>query len=103
MGCRDQNSDTACSLARPEQMTIEGTQPSYRSPLPEDNFKAAFPAFPSLQKFADAIYRIYDSEIGYIAHRQFVMWGDELQAAFLRIVTDPTKQLCDIPETAGNT
>jgi len=82
----------------PKQMPIEGTQLSYRTSLPEENFKAAFPAFPSLQKFADAIYRIYDSEIGYIVHRQFVMWGDELQAAFLRIVTDPTKQLCDIPE-----
>jgi len=82
----------------PAQMPIEGTAPSYRTQLPEENFKAAFPAFPSLQKFADAIYRIYDSEIGYIAHRQFVMWGDELQAAFLKIVTDPSKQLCDIPE-----
>ncbi len=82
----------------PSQMAIEGTVPSYKSPLPEDLFKATFPAFPSLQAFADAIYRIYDSEIGYIAHRQFVMWGDELQAAFLKIVTDPTKQLCDIPE-----
>ena len=82
----------------PSQVSIEGTAPSYRAQLPEENFKAAFPAFPSLQAFADAIYRIYDSEIGYIAHRQFVMWGDELQAAFLKIVTDPTKQLCDIPE-----
>ncbi len=82
----------------PAQMPIEGTVPAYRAQLPEDHFKAAFPAFPSLQKFADAIYRIYDSEIGYIAHRQFIMWGDELQAAFLKIVTDPTKQLCDIPE-----
>ena len=82
----------------PAQIAIEGTVPSYKAQLPEDLFKAAFPAFPSLQAFADAIYRIYDSEIGYIAHRQFVMWGDELQAAFLRIVTDPTRQLCDIPE-----
>lgn len=81
----------------PARMPVEGTAPAYTSPLPEELFKAAFPAFPSWQAFADAIYRIYDSEIGYIAHRQFVMWGDELQAAFLRIVTDPAKQLCDIP------
>jgi hypothetical protein len=26
------------------------------------------------------------------------MWGDELQAAFLNIVTDPARQLCDIEE-----
>jgi len=82
----------------PPQIPIEGTVPSYIAKLPEDYFKAAFPAFPSWQAFADAIYRIYDSEIGYIAHRQFIMWGDELQAAFLNIVTDPTKQLCDLQE-----
>jgi glycolate oxidase len=82
----------------PAVMPIEGTVPSYQAQLPGDLFRAAFPAFPSWQDFADAIYRIYDSEIGYIAHRQFVMWGDELQAAFLNIVTDPTKQLCDLEE-----
>ena len=82
----------------PAVMPIEGTVPSYQAQLPGDLFRAAFPAFPSWQDFADAIYRIYDSEIGYIAHRQFVMWGDELQAAFLNIVTDPTRQLCDLEE-----
>ena len=82
----------------PSQIPIEGTVPSYKAQLPEDLFKAAFPAFPNWQAFADAIYRIYDSEIGYIAHRQFIMWGDELQAAFLNIVTDPTKQLYDLQE-----
>ncbi len=81
----------------PTVMPVEGTIPSYGSPLPEDLFRAAFPAFPSWQAFADALYKIYDSEIGYIAHRQFVMWGDELQAAFLKIVTDPARQLCDLP------
>jgi len=82
----------------PSQMPIEGIVPAYKAPLPEDLFRAAFPAFPNWQAFADAIYRIYDSEIGYIAHRQFIMWGDELQAAFLNIVTDPTKQLYDLQE-----
>ena len=82
----------------PETLPVEGTVPSYQAQLPGDLFRAAFPAFPSWQDFADAIYRIYDSEIGYIAHRQFVMWGDELQAAFLNIVTDPTRQLCDLEE-----
>jgi glycolate oxidase len=82
----------------PSVMPIEGTVPAYKSPLPENLFRAAFPAFPSWQAFADAVYKIYDSEIGYIAHRQFIMWGDELQAAFLKIVTDPTKQLCDLEE-----
>ncbi len=82
----------------PATLPIEGTVPSYQAALPEDQFKAAFPAFSDWQDFSDAIYRIYDSEIGYIAHRQFVMWGDELQAAFLNIVTDPTRQLCDLEE-----
>lgn len=82
----------------PQVMPVEGTVPSYRTALPAEQFRAMFPTFPSWQAFADAIYYLYDSEIGYIAHRQFVMWGDELQAAFLRIVSDPDKQLCDLEE-----
>ncbi|MCX8044918.1 MAG: FAD-binding oxidoreductase [Desulfobacterota bacterium] len=82
----------------PPVMPIEGTVPAYRTKLPADQFRATFPAFPSWQSFADAIYHIYDSEIGYIAHRQYVMWGDELQAAFLKIVSDPDRQLCDLEE-----
>lgn len=81
----------------PAVMPVEGTVPAYNSPLPE-NFSAYTLAFPSWQAYADAYYQIYDAEIGHIAHKQFPQWGNELQAAIVRIVTDPTKQMCDLEE-----
>ena len=81
----------------PAVMPVQGVVPSYNSPLPE-NFRAYTLAFPSWQAYADAYYEIYESEIGYVGHRQFIQWGDELQAAMIKIVTDPTKQLCDLEE-----
>ncbi len=65
----------------PAVMPVEGTIPSYYSPLPE-NFSSYTLAFPTWEAFADAIYKIYDAQIGYIGHKQFSMWGEELQAAY---------------------
>lgn len=79
----------------PAVMPVEGTAPAYTSPLP-DNFSAYTLAFPNWQAYADAYYKIYDAEIGYIAHKQFSQWGNALQAAVIKIVTDPTKQMCDL-------
>jgi len=81
----------------PAVMPVEGTAPAYNSPLPE-NFSAYTLAFPSWQAYADAYYQIFDAEIGYIAHKQFPQWGNELQAAIVKIVTDPNKQMCDLEE-----
>lgn len=81
----------------PAVMPVEGTAPAYNSPLPE-NFSAYTLAFPSWQAYADAYYQIYDAEIGYIAHKQFPQWGNELQAAIVKIVTDPTRQMYDLEE-----
>jgi len=81
----------------PATMPIEGKVPAYNSPLPE-NLRAHTLAFPTWQAFADACYKIYDSGIGYIAHRQFNKWGEALQGAVLKIVSDPTKQLDDLEE-----
>jgi hypothetical protein len=81
----------------PAVMPIEGTVPIYKSAVP-DNFRSYTLAFPDWQSYTEAHYKLYDSEIGYIAHRQFIQWGDELQAAVIKIVTDPTKQMCDLEE-----
>jgi glycolate oxidase len=81
----------------PSVMPVEGVVPAYNSPLPE-NFRAYTLAFPSSQAYADASYKIWNAEIGYISHRQFSLWGTNLQVAILRIITDPTKQLGDLEE-----
>ena len=81
----------------PPVMPVEGTVSTYNSPLP-DNFSAYTLAFPGWQAYADAYYKIYDAEIGYIAHKQLPQWGNEIQAGIVKIVTDPTKQMCDLEE-----
>jgi len=79
----------------PKVMPIEGQIPYYITSLP-DNFKSHTIGFPSWKAYADALFKLYDAEIGYILHRQFNMWGDELQAAILKIRTDSSYSLEDI-------
>ena len=83
----------------PAVMPVEGTTPAYNSPLPE-NFSAYTIAFPTWQAYADAYHKIWESEIAYIAHRQFNMLGDDLGPAFFMMYIDPTKQLDDLDEFA---
>jgi glycolate oxidase len=83
----------------PTSMPVEGTVPAYHSPLPE-NFKAYTVAFPTWQAYADGYYKLWESEIAYIAHRQFNMLGDDLAPAFFKMYIDPTKQLDDLEEYA---
>ncbi len=81
----------------PKHLPVEGTVPAYRTPLP-DNFKAYTVAFPSWKAWADAAYTIWDTGIGYLAHRQFNMFGRDLKFAMVKILTDPTKTLGDLEE-----
>jgi len=81
----------------PTTLPVEGTVPAYKAKLP-DNFKAYTLAFPTWQGWADACHKIWDAELGYIAHRQFNMLGRELKYAMVKILTDPTKTLCDLEE-----
>ncbi len=52
---------------------------------------------PTWDAWADAYYRIYDNEIGYIFHRQFNLAGADLAPAFWLMYNDPTKVLSDVP------
>ncbi len=81
----------------PAVMPIEGTVPVYTTQLPE-NIRCHAVAWSTWQGYADALYKIFDNDIGYIVHRQFIMFGDELQAAVLKILTDTTKTMNDLEE-----
>jgi glycolate oxidase len=81
----------------PEHLPVEGTVPAYQAVLP-DNFKAYTVAFPSWKAWADAAYMIWDTGIGYLAHRQYNMFGRDLKHAMVKILTDPTKTLGDLEE-----
>ena len=72
----------------PTEFPVEGTVPAYKSSLP-DNFRTYTVVFPSWQQYADGIYKLYDSEICYIAHRQFSMLGEDLWPAFCTMFLDP--------------
>jgi glycolate oxidase len=81
----------------PEKLPVEGIVPAYKISLP-DNFKAYTVAFPSWKAWADAAYMIWDTGIGYLAHRQYTMFGRDLKHAMVKILTDPTKTLGDLEE-----
>ena len=81
----------------PKTLPVEGIIPAYRSPLPE-NFKAYTVAFPSWKAWADAAYLIWDAGIGYLAHRQFNMFGRDLKYAMVKVITDPSKTLGDLED-----
>jgi glycolate oxidase len=81
----------------PRSLHIEGTVPAYKTTLP-DNFKTYTLAFPSWSAWSDTCYKIWDAGIGYVAHRQFNMFGRALKGAMIKILSDPTKTLSDIDE-----
>jgi len=83
----------------PPELETKGTVPAYRAAVPE-NFRVYSLAFPSWEAYAEAYYKIYDNEIGYLFHKQFNMLGADLGPAFWLLYNDPTKTLSDIEEIA---
>jgi hypothetical protein len=79
----------------PTYLPSTGKVPAYKADLPA-NFKCYTLCFPSWQAYADAVTLIWDSDVAYIGHRQFNMFGREVKGAMIRILTDPDKQLGDI-------
>ena len=81
----------------PAPLPVEGRPPAYKANLP-DNIRVYTLGFPSWKAWANACYLIFDAGIGYVAHRQFNMFGRDLKGAMVQILSDPTKTLGDIEE-----
>ncbi len=81
----------------PAPLPVEGRPPAYKANLP-DNIRVYTLGFPSWKAWADGCYMIFDAGIGYVAHRQFSMFGRDLKGAMVQILSDPTKTLGDIEE-----
>jgi hypothetical protein len=64
-------------------LLVEGIIPAYKTSLP-DNFKAYTVAFPSWKAWADAAHLIWETDLGYLAHRQFNMFGMDLKYAMVK-------------------
>jgi hypothetical protein len=80
----------------PPYLPSEGTIPAYRAVLP-DNFKCYTLCFPTWEAWTNAAAFIWETDVAYLGHRQFNMFGREVKGAMIRILNDPQKQLCDIP------
>jgi glycolate oxidase len=92
---------TKCSIKLfpwpgPPTLPVTGTVPAYRAVLPVELFRSYTVAFPSWRAWADAAHMIWENGIGYIAHRQFNMFGRDLKVAMVRILTDPDATLEDL-------
>ena len=81
----------------PAKLPVEGIVPAYKVHQP-DNFRTYTLCFPTWRAWADACYKIWDAEIGYIGHRQFSMFGRDLKWAMVKILTDPNATLYDLEE-----
>jgi len=81
----------------PVGLPVEGRPPAYKAVLP-DTIKCYTVCFPSWQAWADSCYAIWDAGIGYIAHRQFSMFGRDLKGAMIEILANPNRTLYDIEE-----
>jgi glycolate oxidase len=85
----------------PASFPVEGIPPVYRAILP-DNIKAYTLAFPSWESWANCAHRIWDVGIGYIAHRQFNLFGRDLKFAMIKILTDPNRTLSDLEQLVND-
>ncbi len=84
----------------PADFPTRGTVPAYKADF-GDNFKCYTLCYPNWEAWARSIQYFYESDVLYLGHRQFNMFGRDLKAPMLRIITDPEKQLCDL-ETLVN-
>ena len=85
----------------PADFPTYGTVPAYKADF-GDNFKCYTLCYPSWEAWARSVQYFHESDIAYSGHRQFSMFGRNLKAAMLNIITDPDRQLCDIPEIAND-
>ncbi len=79
----------------PATLPVTGVAPAYQVDL-GPQFRSYTLAFPDWTAWADATQLIWEAGIGYIAHRQFNMFGRDLKYAMVRILTDPDGQLEDL-------
>lgn len=80
----------------PTFIPTRGTVPAYKAVLP-DNFKTYTLCFKTWDDYAKAIALLHESDLLFLGHRQFNKFGRNVKTAMLKILTDPDKQLCDMP------
>lgn len=85
----------------PAYIPTRGTVPAYKADLPS-NFKAYTLCWKTWDDYAKGVALFHENDVLFLGHRQFNMFGRDLKTAMLKIITDPDKQLCDIPALAAD-
>jgi hypothetical protein len=81
----------------PATFPVDGRPPAYQVHLP-DNIRGYTVAFPDWKAWADSCYMVWENGIGYVAHRQYSMFGRDLKGAMIKILNNPNGTLNDIEE-----
>ena len=81
----------------PSLLPTRGTAPLYKAAEGLENIKTYTLCFPDWDAFAESFRLLYEADISYLAHRQFNLFGRDLKTAMLALLSDPKKQLCDLP------
>ena len=79
----------------PKDFPTRGTVPAYRADF-GDNFKCYTMCFPDWKAWARSVQYFHESDVLYLGHRQFSMFGRNLKAAMLKIINSPELQLSDL-------
>jgi glycolate oxidase len=79
----------------PAKLPTYGDAPAYKTDL-GDNFKCYTLCYPSWEAWARSIQYFYECDVVYSGHRQFNMFGRDLKAFMLKIISNPDGQLADL-------
>jgi glycolate oxidase len=81
----------------PKYLPVRGTAPVYKMDRGLENFRSVTLCLPDWDAYAECFRLLFEADISYLAHRQFDLFGRELKAAMLDVVSHPEKQFCDLP------
>lgn len=81
----------------PAELLSRGDAPAYMADL-GDNLRSYTLCFPNWEAWARSIQYFYESDVLYSGHRQFNMFGRDLKAFMLKVITNPDGQLADLEE-----
>ena len=85
----------------PDDFPTYGDAPAYKANF-GPRFKCYTLCYPSWEAWARSVQYFHESDIAYSGHRQFSMFGRNLKAAMLEIITNPELQLSDLETVLEN-
>ncbi len=80
----------------PKYLPTRGEAPAYRADG-LDNIKCYTLCFPDWDAYAKCFQLLHETDIVYLGHRQFNMFGRDIKTAMVKILNDPELQFCDLP------